>query len=359
MERRRGGIRVPFREIARVVENPRAASVGADHQVLLPGMDQNVVEEGGREIRHPGPAASRVGAGEERVLRAEEKDVRVVRMLSQHVHRARGQTGCQRRPGAAKVRGPGHIGVEVPVPVSVEGGVGRARRRHRTRHATHIGPVRYAVHVAAHLRPGIAAVTGNLNVAVVRAHPEDIGIKGGLGDGDDLAVARHPIVPRDADVRPGHAHELQCVPVGGPGQVLGRLPALAPVPRDEESVPGHVHRLRIVLRHQAGRDPVEPIRLALRRARTDVEDVAGLGVDPGIGSVLGVSVGVAGAGRVRLPVHAVAEADLPPVVVDDPDPVTRAGGTHPRVVVLQPPVDPVRVLHVHADVVELSDGEVI
>ena len=63
--------------------------------------------------------------------------------------------------------------------------------------------------------------------------------------------------------------------------------------------------------------------------------------------------------RVHRVVHPVAESDLLPFVVGDPDPRARRARAEPRVVVLHAAVDEIRRPHVHADGVKLSDGEVV
>ncbi len=55
----------------------------------------------------------------------------------------------------------------------------------------------------------------------------------------------------------------------------------------------------------------------------------------------------------------VAEPDLLPVGIEDAQPVVGLARPHPRVRVLHPAVDPVRVAIVHRDPVELADGEVV
>jgi hypothetical protein len=58
-------------------------------------------------------------------------------------------------------------------------------------------------------------------------------------------------------------------------------------------------------------------------------------------------------------VHAVAEPDLSPVVVDDALPAARLAGPHPGVVVLHTAVDAIRIALVEADGVELANREVV
>ena len=108
------------------------------------------------------------------------------------------------------------------------------------------------------------------------------------------------------------------------------------------------------------RGPVEAVLLLTdTRPGGDVQHVSGVDVVAVVAAVVGRAVRVAGVPRVGLPIHAVAKAVLHPVVVEDARPAAGLGRTHERVIVLEATVHPVGVTHVHADGVELGDGEVV
>ena len=120
------------------------------------------------------------------------------------------------------------------------------------------------------------------------------------------------------------------------------------------TVPGGVPR-----RHHR-RVPVVAIRrLAGRRTRIDAHRVAGHRIDQRQVAVARRRIDLAPVGLVDGLAGAVAEADLDPVLIEDAEPVARGARPHPRVVVLQPGVDPVRIAVVDGDPVDLRDRDVV
>src|SRR5207342_3723841 len=103
-------------------------------------------------------------------------------------------------------------------------------------------------------------------------------------------------------------------------------------------------------------DPVvaQPRIARARAAGTDVRPDARLLIHPAHHVQLARVVDPAAVGRIDDVVHAVAGPDRHPVFHGDDaaPPVARA---LPRVVILQAAVDVVRVVHVHADRVDLAD----
>ena len=265
----------------------------------------------------------------------------------------------QRGPARAVLLRAVDVRREVAVAVRVEGDVRGAGRLRGRGHAADVGAVREAGRAARDLVPAAATVPRHLHVAVVGAHPQHRRVEGGFGERDDLAVRGGAVVARQRDVRAANAHDLERVAVAPPGEVLGAGEAVPPVARDEEAVAAEVDHVGVVARDQAGRHPVPAIGLlALGRREAQAHHVAGDVVEPGPPPVLRVDVDGAPV-RVGLLVHPVPEAALPPLVVHDPVPGARRRRPHPRVVVLHPPVDPVRVAVVDGDPVELPDRQVV
>ena len=244
--------------------------------------------------------------------------------------RAAAPTRCRSRASGRRTAGSRR-------PVRVEGGVRRTGRRGGCHDPAHVGAVGDTGDVPGHLRPRRAAVSADLEVAVVESDPEDGGVDRGFVERHGLAEGAGPVVARDGDVAAVHAHDLDRVAIDLPAHVLGGRPRGASVPRDEEPVPGDVQDVRVVLREHHRRRPVEAVLLTEWLGGRDVEHVAGLRVVPEVVAAVGAAVAVARILRVGLPEHPVAEAVLHPVVVQNAGPAPRLGRPEEGVVSCRPP----------------------
>ncbi len=171
---------------------------------------------------------------------------------------------------------------------------------------TQLSPGPKPLMFARHVLPGLAAVAGDLDLAVVRAHPDDALLERRLGDGQDGAVVL------GAGVVGGQAAGVLEL-----GRIVGRQvraglgPGLAPVEGPEEEVAAEIEDVPVVGREVDRRVPIETVgRLVERRFGPDADgfprlevvafDAAHLQVaieDPPIDGVeLGV-IAVAAAGR--------------------------------------------------------------
>ncbi len=179
----------PADQRGQIVEDPEAAAMRADDQVVVARVDHQIVVERGRQVgAEPRPVAAGVGRDEQRLLGPQKEQVRVAAVFAHDVDRALGwQPRRQSRPAAPEVFGAEEVRREVAIAVPVEGGVGDTRARGRCFDPADVGTRPHAAHVAPHLGPRAAAVAGKLHVAVVRAHPKHVRIEGRLGDGGDLA----------------------------------------------------------------------------------------------------------------------------------------------------------------------------
>ena len=233
------------------------------------------------------------------------------------------------------------------------------------------------------LRPTSAQLeppfTADLNVAVVRPHPQQPRHQRRLRHRHDRAVAAHPVVARQdallaavdavaARQGIGQAHQLDLVAVGVLRQVGAHGPGVAPVQRAEETVAARVHHVRVVGRQDERRVPVpadlgarvrrgHDVRVgvvARRRARADAPALAGGQAGAPDVAVLRLEVDDGVVGRVHGRVEAVAAAHAVPVLAQDVA-VAHPAGPAPGAVVLQSGADVVGPPHVHRRVVGLSD----
>ncbi len=84
-----------------------------------------------------------------------------------------------------------------------------------------------------------------------------------------------------------------------------------------------------------------------------------LSIEPSYGSVLGLRVHDRRIGRVDADVEAVAAPRVLPICVADPLTIERVRGTAPTPVVLESATDPIRILVIESDLVELRDRKVV
>ena len=362
MRLRRGDRVGPVGDGRSVIEDPDAAPVRAKYEVLRARLYENVVVAGGREVgRETRPVRTAVIAHEEKALRASEDDARPPGELANAPHRPIARKPIRDRlPCLSEISRAHDVRREVADTVRVERDVRGATRRFGSDHAAHERAIRHARNRAARLPPRRSCIQRELDVSIVRAHPENLRVHGRLGDRRDLAEAGLPVVPGELDVLVHHAHQKERVAVDGAREVLRPRPGDAEILRDEETIGSDEDGARLVYRGDDGRVPVPAVRwLASRRLRLDVEPVARLRVEP-------LNVAAVG-GRVDEPVtclvhrlpRAVTEADLLPVLVQDAEPMAGGAGPHPRVRVLQAAVDPVGIAVVGGDLVELADRDVV
>ncbi len=126
--------RRPLRDRRRVVENPDAAAVRAEHEILRARMHEDVVVARRRQIRGEArPVGAAVVRHEQRAFGAREEHVRIAREFGQTSDRR--VVGRQARrhglPRLAEVGRAEDVRREVAVAVRVERDVRRAARRRR------------------------------------------------------------------------------------------------------------------------------------------------------------------------------------------------------------------------------------
>ena len=240
-----------------VVQDPDAAAVRRRDQVVVAGVDEQVVDRDRGQVEpERRPALAAVAAEEDAELGAQEEQVLGLEVLADDVDRlAVGDAGRDRGPGLAVVRRLEDVDVEVVGAVAVEGHIAGALVEVGGLDPAAPQPGRHALDGRPDVGPGHAAVAGQLDVAVVRPDPDQAGGQGRLGDGDDRAVRLGA-----GDVG-GHAAGR--LGRGVLALVVGRQvgaddhPMIAPVERPEEVVAAEVDRARVVRREDDGRAPVE------------------------------------------------------------------------------------------------------
>ena len=214
---------------------------------------------------------------------------------------------------------------------------------------------RQATDVGRHVGPAPSRIARDLHVAVVGAHPDDVGVPRRLRDRVDGGVHLGRRIIH------GHAAGLFLLLllwiVGG--EVGGdAVPGFAMVARAKEELRANVERALVGLAEVDGRVPVvAQLFFAVEGQRLDVARLVRLPVHAANLATLRFRVEVVGVSGVGEHPEAIATVHVLPLVAGDAARVRRR--THPRTVVLQPAVNAVRAVHVDAHVIELRDGKVV
>src|SRR5579864_2022043 len=369
--RRRLAVEAPQRR--HVVEDPEAAAVGGQHQVAEALLHGDAVDRGvGQAARQRLPAPAVVERDVEAVLGAQVEEAAPRRVLAQGMdvgERAARDAVDDRRPGAAVVPGLEDERIAVVDLVQVDGDVGGAGLVARRLDGAHRPPGRQAVEVRGHVGPGLAAVLGELQLAVVGPGPDEARLQPRLGDREDDAGVL------DADVVGGEAA----------GDLLARLVVQGEVGADHlpggAGVGGLVDVLAadvdavVVVRGDGQRErPEEAVlqvggRPAGRPPGPDLDAARGVGAHVVAGDDAAAAAGAGGAGpddvrvlRIGRRPAALAAADAGPHAAGDErlivpraqQVIARAAGGRP---VLAVAVHLVRDAVVHRHVVDLRDRQ--
>ena len=176
--------RCEFTERVHLVEDPDATRVRAEHEVVLPRMNEEIVV---CHERHPAaelrPGTPAIVAPEKPELGAEEEHVSIHRILAQRTRHARGrQSAVDPRECRAVVVAAIHVVREVAVPVVVGHDV-RARAG-VSREFDPVDPraARQSRQARCEFGPVAAVVPTPLHIPIVRPHPEHAAPHRRLGD---------------------------------------------------------------------------------------------------------------------------------------------------------------------------------
>ncbi len=321
---------------------------------MLARVDLDLADPHARQVAlETGPRPAPVDRDEQAELGPQEEQVRVDRILTDGQRITVDVLGDQRRPARPVVRRAVDVGCAVAGAMAVEDGKRGTRRMGRGIDAGDPRVGRQVRDVPRHVGPVGAAVARDLDVAVVRADPEDVLVARLLGDAVDRAVVLgRGVVDRQAA---GLALALLLGVVGR--QVRGDLlPGVTPIPGPEHELPADVDGVVTVGADVHPGVPVEAVlRVALPLERLDVLDLAGGLAHALHAAALPFDVDDVGVSPIDVGVEAVAGTDVVPVLV-----LHAAVGARravPGAVVLQAAVHVVGPLHVEADLVELGDGD--
>ena len=208
--------------------------MGAHHQVVLAGLDHQVVHRCGGQIAQALPVCATVERSVQAVIGTYIENIGVGRIFQYDIDRFHGQVACQGVPSLTVVLTHQHAGAEVVPAVAVEGDVQSPFLVSAPHHAGHPALGLAVVHLV----PSGAAIARNVHQSIVRAcgqHPKSEGAFGNRGQGAVAHIA-------------GFATACQVIGHGFPGGAL--------VKRTVQLVGAHVQDVRVVRAELNGRLPV-------------------------------------------------------------------------------------------------------
>ncbi len=204
-----------------LVENPDPATVRAEDEVVVPRMDDEVVERHGREIEaQPTPVGSPVPGVEQPELGSDEQHLRIAGVLPRGAeHSIGGQVADDGGPRLAVVARPVQVVRKIVVPVVVDRDVHRSlvvAGRFDARDPRHLREPRHAVR---HVGPGPPVVERDLDVPVVGADIQHARPQRRFGDRGERGEIGDAVVERERRVVGPLAHDQE-VPSIDPGREL-------------------------------------------------------------------------------------------------------------------------------------------
>ncbi|GBC90703.1 hypothetical protein HRbin14_01449 [bacterium HR14] len=294
------------------------------------------------QVGHLLPVLTAVEGDVKPALCARIQQVRVARVFAHGEHIALvAQPIRNLLPGLAAVGGFVDVGAIVAKHVAVEGNIRDIHIRAGRLHMRNGRVGRQVRHIADEVRPRGAAIPGHLQVAVVRAHPDDPGLNRRLGEADNRAVelgggVLHPH---------GTARVFLLFGVVGGEVGADDAPSGAKVSGFEHHLCAHIDRVGVMRRQHNRRVPVESVfevfdgtAVATARLRADVFLNARVHIGANNIATLRLADNPVGLFGVEHTVEAVAEADHAPVFVHD-HAVLGAGVADPAAVILQTACD--------------------
>ena len=244
-----------------VVEDPDAAVVSGEDEVIVAWMNDEIVERHPRHVvLELGPMLSAVEGQEQTELGTEIEQVRILRILAQGVERAiLRQIALDGGPRLPVVPGFEDVVRVVAAAMIVGHEIDEAGVVARGLEPGDPRRLRQAGDLRGNIGEGGALVGGDLNIAVVGAGVDPALPQRRFGEGGERGVVGHAVVERQSALVGGLAHQLQGATIDASREIAEVRPGLAAIARSEEVTHPGIQRLRVVGRHDEGRVPVRGI----------------------------------------------------------------------------------------------------
>src|SRR5262249_16912515 len=163
-----------------VVHDPDAATVRADHQIMIPGMYAQVHDRNVRQFTSLilGPLLAAVERDPEAKLRAQEEQIAIDRVFLNDMRVAANGASFpgERRPVLSKVGRPINIGAHIAIAVKVESDISRTLIKMARIDRGDPRIFGQSLNVGNHVGPNLPAVFGYLNITFVSPRPDNVGV---------------------------------------------------------------------------------------------------------------------------------------------------------------------------------------
>ncbi len=148
--------------------------MGPDDQIVIPGVNQNVMDRHHRKIAHmqlnPVPAPRKRNKNTQ--FRPGINHLGVTGVFPHHPNVGlSGKISADIGPGPAEIRSPVYIRPEIIQHMTVKGTIGQPRRSHGRFHVGNRAFPRETRDIISHVFPVFPAVHGHLEVSVIGARP--------------------------------------------------------------------------------------------------------------------------------------------------------------------------------------------
>ena len=242
--------------------------------------------------------------------------------------------------------------------MTVEGSVSPSLLKIGSHYPADIGSFGHTRNLVDYILPGFTAISGDLEIAVIGPYIEQTLLDGGLRNSDHRSIEGNPIVSGEGFFIHQHAHNGQLIPVGPGGEVGACRPCLPPIGRFEQPIAAVIDSAWIMRRDKHRAVPVELIApFPLLRHRSYRPLLSCLRIEAEEVAVLGFGVDDSRVGGVYLDIEPVSAPYPEPFVIGNSLAIHGSAGTSPAPVVLQAAVNVIGLPHIHADLVELSQGQ--
>src|SRR4029077_8163210 len=351
------GERAPRRDI---INNPDPASVRSQNKIIFTRLNREIAyghrrESTTFELR---PSISAINRNVETKLSSKKKQARFhdiflddMRVTSNTLRILRGH---ERGPGFSEVSGAKSVRCHVTKGMAIEGDIGSAGVVVTGLDPAYPGVRRKAGNVSDYIIPALSSIASKLQIAIVGSHPDHVLVLGRFADGINGRMhLRGGVINRD----PARLFLFLFFRVIRRQIRRNTFPVLPMVARAKEKLGADIKCPFLVRRKRHWGIPIPAQFFLVVRLGLNVALFVGMPIYPADIPALILRINVVEIARIGKSKETISIVQVFPAAIGDPAGILRV--PDPATVVLQAPIDSIRILVVHADMVELRDGKVV
>src|SRR5436190_13067799 len=351
------GERAPRRNI---IDNPDPAAMRGQNKIVFTGLNREIAHRHRRkpttfELR---PSLSAINRNVQAKLSSKKKQARFhdiflddVRVTSNTLRILRGH---EQRPRFPKVSGAKSVRCHVTKSMAIEGDVGSAGVVVTGLDPTYPGVWRKAGNVSDHIVPALSSIAGQLQVAIVGSHPDHILVLGRFADGINSRVhLRRGVIDRDS----ARLFLFLFLRIIRRQIRRNAFPTLTMIARAKEKLRAHIEGPFLVRRKRHRGVPIPAQFFLVVWLGLNVARFVGVTIYPTDITALVFGIDVIGIAGIRETEEAITSEHVFPSGIGNPTGILRV--PDPAAVILQSPIDPIRILVVDANMIELRDRKII